>query len=279
MRIIRAEAPRDFNLYLFGDAHEGTVAHYAKGFREMCNTIMKDPIGLAVDHGDTIEAIAIDDQRYDPVTCESRVLQQIDEAIEDRRKIAARGKLIAMVDGNHERKLWKYGEIVAHMANKLGVQYLGYTGKIQWVDPKGKLMFKHYATHGRKSINSTADDPLRQETNMKLSLKRALKKKAGDCALMTMGHTHRLMVSEPIHTLYLTDNGIDVQQNYFRTQQTAQYIHPDHRWYVNTGSFYRTQVIGADTYSEIAQYDPLELGYAVAHIRDGLLVDIETVKL
>lgn len=277
MRLLDVSMPDNFNLYLFGDAHEGTIAHYGKGFAEMTSAIMDDPIGYAVDHGDMIEAITIDDKRYDPDTCKDRVLTQIDTAIEVRREMAEAGKLKAVLMGNHEDKLWRYGGIGEHIAGKLGVPYLGFTGKLSYRTKGGKLMFKHFVTHGRKSINSAADDPVRREANMLLSLKRILLAKAGDCALMSMGHTHRLMVARPYHALYLTDDGSTVKQNYYRTQQTEDYIHPDHRWYVNTGSFYRTQVMDADTYSEKAQYDPLELGYAKIKVRDRLVVEARRV--
>lgn len=277
MRLLDVAMPGDFNLYLYGDCHEGTVAHYGKGFAEMSAAILSDPIGYAVDHGDMIEAITIDDKRYDPDTCKDRVLTQIDTAIEVRREMAEAGKLLAILKGNHEDKLWRYGDIGEHIAGKLGVAYLSYTGKLSYRSGDGKLMFKHYVSHGRRSINSCADDPVRREANMLLSLKRILGAKAGDCALMSMGHTHRLMVARPYHALYLTDDGSTVQQHYYRTQQTEDYIHPDHRWYVNTGSYYRTQVMGADTYSEKAQYDPLELGYARVEIRGGLIAKAERV--
>lgn len=277
MRLLDVAMPGDFNLYLYGDCHEGTVAHYGKGFAEMTSAIMDDPIGYAVDHGDMIEAITIDDKRYDPDTCKDRVLTQIDTAIEVRREMAEAGKLKAVLMGNHEDKLWRYGCIGEHIAGKLGVPYLGFTGKLSYRTNGGKLMFKHFVTHGRKSINSAAGDPVRREANMLISLKSILLAKAGDCALMSMGHTHRLMVARPYHALYLTDDGSTVKQNYYRTQQTEDYIPPDHRWYVNTGSFYRTQVMDADTYSEKAQYDPLELGYAKIKVRDRLVVEARRV--
>lgn len=279
MRFHERAMPDDFNLYLFGDTHEGTVAHYRDGFKAMAQTIIDDPMGYGVDHGDMIEAITIDDKRYDPDTCSDRVLSQISTAIEARREMAEAGKLLAILNGNHELKLWRFGEISEHVAKVLQVPYLGYTGVLSYFDKSGGLMFKHYATHGRKGIGSAADDPVRRDANMKISLKRILGGKAGDCALMSMGHTHRLMVVQPHHALYLTSDGDRVKQNYYRTEQAAHFIHPDHRWYVNTGSFYRTQVVGADTYSEIAQYDPLELGYAKVSVRDGLIRDVERVLL
>jgi hypothetical protein len=137
-----------------------------------------------------------------------------------------------------------------------------------------------FLTHGYGSINSSADDGVRRKANMRLSLKRKLKDKAGDCILMGMAHTHKLIVSKPEETLYLTDNGKQIKQNYTASKHTDGYIHPDHRWYVNTGSFYRLYgKDGISGYAERAGYDPVELGYILIKVRNREIIAVEKVLL
>ena len=98
-------------------------------------------------------------------------------------------------------------------APHLGCEYGTYTCKVSVVDDDNNLMYKMFLTHGYGSIRSVADDPVRREANMKLGLKRKLQHKAADCAVMGMGHTHRLMIVPPKRELYLTDDGKRISQH------------------------------------------------------------------
>ena len=98
---------------------------------------------------------------------------------------------------------------------------------------------------------------------------------AGDCILMAFGDTHKLVVTEPTKSLYLTDDGSQVVQHYTKDMPSTKYIHPDHRWYANTGSFVKGQEIGVDSYVSRAGYDPTELGYVVANVKKGRMVEVK----
>jgi len=113
-------------------------------------------------------------------------LEQVKIAIKKREPI--KDKILDILQGNHERKLWRFGDLAKEVADALGVQYGTYTDKMTVNDSKGNLMYKVYHTHGFKSIFSSADDPLRRKVNMELILKRHLKFKAADCAVMIKGH-------------------------------------------------------------------------------------------
>ena len=102
---------------------------------------------------------------------------------------------------------------------------------------------------------------------MHLILKRHLKFKAGDCAVMVKGHTHKLLVCKPEAELYLTDDGKRIQQKYTGWGQNEEYIHPDARWYGNTGSFLKLHGKGISGYAEIFEYDPVELGFLILKVR------------
>ena len=284
MKIITKVLPANHNLFLFGDDHEGTILRHKKGWDQLVNMMNSEYAGVSanfgVDHGDIIEAIMTDDPRYDPETTETSIpMEQQARAIENRKEIA--DKLLVILEGNHPRKLWRFGAITKTVCRKLNVPYGTWSAKLIFRDRKDRLLYKSFHTHGRKTITSTADDPKRRIVNMRLILKRHLKFKMGDCALMSKGHTHKLIVCEPESELYITDNGSKTKQSYTMqgTSHTEGFIHPDHRWYVNAGSFLRLYGEDVSGYAEIGEYDPIELGFAVARKRNRKIQGIDKVIL
>ena len=211
--------------------------------------------------------------------CKSEQLpqEQVEQAKVIREPI--KDKLITILSGNHDRVLWKFGDHVEGICDYFGIPYGTATAKITINDKKGNLMYKHFAMHGARSIRSTADDPTRRKSNMELSLKRSMKFKAGDCAVMTKGHTHRILVAEPIKELYLTDDNGKIKQHYTGSGQNESYIHPDSRWYGNTGSFLKLYGIGHSGYAEIFEYDPMELGWLILRIRGKQIVSLDPFYL
>jgi len=238
-----------------------------------------------IEGGDDIEAILIDDKRFspeqlrDPKTGESAplMLAQIDRAIELRQPI--KDKMLFKLMGNHERALWRFGDITQKICKELGVEYGTYTAKLTVEDSRSKPMYKVYDTHGRKNITSTADDPKRRYSNMELILKRHLRFKAGDCAVMVKHHTHKLLVCKPVSELYLVDDGKKIKQQYTSWGQNEPYIHPDARWYGNAGSFLKLFGGGISGYAELAEYDPVELGFLCIIVRDKKIVELRPIRL
>ena len=263
MQLLGYRLPDDHNLFLFGDVHTGSSLIHKEGWDKMIDMMHSEVDGVAsnfgVDHGDIIEAIDLSDPRFDPYTNEGYILDQIKEAIRMRKPIAK--KMLTILEGNHPLKKWRFGEITKQVCQELNVAYGTWTAKIS-IFAKRKntytLMYKHYCTHGRRQVSSSADDPQRRLVNMKIALKRQMKFKAGDCLLMSKGHTHKLLISKPVSELYLVDDGKMLHQRYTESPQTAEYIHPDHRWYFNTGSFMKLYGMGLSGYAEQAEYDPIE---------------------
>ena len=114
-----------------------------------------------------------------------------------------------------------------------------------------------------------------------------IKNKFGDTLLNSMGHTHKLIICPPIGGVeekvipFLKGGKTKIETKYTRVEKVDGYIHPDFKWYVNTGSFLKLydakyEVSG---YAERANYDPVELGFAVALIRDGKLKRINKVAV
>ena len=57
------------------------------------------------------------------------------------------------------------------------------------------------------------------------------------------------------------------------------YIEPNHRYYVNTGTFLKTYGLGVDGYGERRGYDSIERGWVVVMVRDGKLTEVRKVRI
>ena len=282
MQIIHKTLPTDHNLYLISDTHEGTLLQHTHGIERMIQAVLEDKNNYVAILGDLAEGITIDDKRYDPATTDDRVptpLQQYRSLVEMFKPIKER--IVVVLEGNHDYKISaRFGNGVRDIfCSGLNVPFGTYSCKLAIGDKRGKLQYKAYLTHGYGNINSTADDPVRQEANMFLALKRKLAPKAGDCALMAMGHTHKLLVKPPISRLYLADDGVKVKQHYTKADYRSEYIDPDLRWYLNTGSFYKNFHMGESGYAERFGYNPTELGHIVTEVRNGNIDNVRKVIL
>ena len=293
MRLIQKQIPRNANIFLFSCTHWGTPFQHVSGWEELVGTITSKYDGLpikanvGIHHGDIIEAKELGHPHHTITTARPDLITgQIDQAIRELSKI--RKHLVTILQGNHEQGLHRFGNVAEYIARHVGAVYGTYTSKITYVDPKGSILFKHFATHGRKPIGSTADDIIRQLSNQQLQLKRHLKFKAGDALLMSKGHTHKLFYVEPRPTLYLTDNGKRIKQKFTETGSVDGYINPDMRWYANVGAFFKMysdefneyndedplhSVVSS--YAELAEYDPIELGFLIVKVRDGNIAGID----
>ena len=270
--------PANFNLFHFGDKHEGSVLSSDKAWNKLCDVMNSEYDGCrnnyGVNGGDNIEAITVDDKRFsEEKLTEPLPLAQAKAIIKKHEPIAR--MMLALLLGNHCRKLWRFGNLAEYIANELGIPYGTYTCKLSFVDTKGELLFKVYETHGFKSITSTADDPKRRRTNQEIILKRHLKFKAADCVVMVKHHTHKLLVCKPDEDLFLYDDGKEIKQSYTGWGQNERYIHPDARWYGNAGSFLKLFGKGISGYAELFEYDPVELGFLVTKVRDKKVKSIE----
>lgn len=281
MEFIERSVPKNFNVFFLGDLHIGSSLFHEAGFQRAINSIKRRYKGIAhnvvIGMGDYIEAIDTSDKRFDLDTTDIRKIRpelQMEYFIEQMRPI--RKKIVTLLYGNHEHTLLRYYDYVRGACKELKVPFGTYSSVITFVN-QGSPLFKVFATHGRGLVGSTADSPERRIANMKLQLKRKLWNKAGDCVIMAFGHTHKLLIAEPEKTLYLTSNGKRVKQHYTDAKQLDDFIPRDHRYYVNTGSLLRLFGERVSGYAERAMYDPVELGYPVAMVRDGQVVGVNKV--
>ena len=271
----------DFNLFCYGDVHEGAKHKHKEGWAKLVEMLHSKYDGLherrnfALDHGDIMEGICTDHPYYDALTVEGNILRQIEECVKQR--IAIKDKIVCILDGNHPYNLIKFGEVTKVVCERLGVKYGTFTSRIAYTN-KDIVMFKHFATHGHGTINSTIDDPTDRHNSMIRSLRKRLQWKASDCALMSMGHTHKLLVYEPKADLGIRDNGTELLSDYVR-YANADNLPYNERWYLNTGSFLKLYELGISGYAERRNYDPLDLGFLIVKIRGGKIAGVDKIIL
>lgn len=283
MQILSRELPKTHDLYMAGDIHNGTVFQHEDGVNQLIEAVGSKHSNRLILMGDLAEAITIDDKRYsrssENVKIPTPVLQYKD--LVKRFKPIAK-QIVVANDGNHDLKIAnRYGNCVKDIfCQELNVPHGTYTSKISITDSKGKLMYKVFASHGFGSISSSLTDPAKKEAGMLASLRNRLMYHSSDCAISVMGHTHKLLIRRPASELYLYDDGQDkIKHGYTAHPQVGEYIPPDSRWYVNSGCFYKLYVNGITGYAEMKGYTPNELGYAVAQIDNGKIMDIKKVIL
>lgn len=284
MEFVTRKTPANFNVFFIGDVHVGTLLHNENGFKKAMAMVKKPFKGVThnvvILMGDLFEAIDTSDHRFDIYSVDRgriRADEQVDYLLEHLYPI--RKKIVLVHEGNHEFKLKRVYNYSRHIANYLDVPFGTYSAITTFVDAKGKKRFKTFTTHGAGSINSVAGPPERIAANLATALKRKLMNMAGDCAVMAMGHTHKLITVDPISTLYITSDSNRVYDNYTGAAQNADYIHPDLRYYLNTGSFTKLYERGVSGYAERAGYTPMEQGFPVITVRKGLITGAEKVTL
>ena len=286
MKLLEKKIPSTCQIVLWGDSHEGNIAKHDKGVEKIKEWILAKRNRYWVHMGDECDSITTDDKRYafDPKQRDPIPLQQSRNVVKELRPIAGRG--IVMLNGNHNQKLARFGNLTRDIVCEgLKVPYGTWSCKVRLVTSDGdggvRQVCKMFLTHGiGGTIKSNAKDEEQRRANMKAALKRKLVKKAADCLIMAMGHTHLLLRVPPANRLLVVDDGEEIQQKYLgQGDGAAPYIEPDCRWYANTGSLVKLYQMESETYAERAGYDPIELGYIVVDIKGGVVQDLKKVRL
>lgn len=293
MRLFTFKVPNDFNLFLHGDAHKYVKAHSEKGYKKFIDSVNSEYEGVpalnnyVVDFGDFADLIPIRHPYYDPKFHKLSPLEQMELFVDDYKELVH--ALLFVLDSTHPQMLADMGNVTEFLCAQLRDKYktrntsfyATQTARAEFISTKGTRIFKLYATHGSKTVTSTADDDIRVDSNMALILKRHLRKKASDCAIMAKGHSHKLIIQSPKPKLCVTDNSKKLVAKYPKPSDYhgLDYIPEEMRWYVNTGSFLRSQILDMSTYAEKREYDPVDLGFAVVLVRDRKIMDIKRVTI
>jgi len=286
MKLLQQFLPGDCDIYEVGDSHNGSLCCHEEAEEEMVSKVEKNPIGYLGFMGDAAETVFINHPYYDPESLKkdgnSNVIKtDIQCEVVAKRYSPIADKLLFWLMGNHEYRVLKTHNMVDMILKDKNIdrREIGcdFAVKFTILDKKGKPKLKLYAHHGSGLSNNNAGTERQKRTNSLVALQRKLSPMAGDCICQSIGHTHKLLVAEPLSRLYLVDEGGKIKQKYIKTINNDGYIDPENRWYCNTGSFFKSQMIGFDSYAERNMYPPTELGYIVIHIRDYKVESIEKV--
>lgn len=294
MRLIRFQLPANHELCLAGDLHDGSLFSDEDRFLECREYVLSQSNRRLWCMGDMQEAITIDDPRYDVATHQSLPLQSRDHICDILEPLGK--QLLGGVIGNHEWKLRRFGNLWLDVCNELSkkhenhkVEYGTMSAVLEiWsLGENPEVMYKLFAHHGSfLSLRSQAKDYEQQQGNIKATFKRRMAPLMGDCLIMAAGHTHRLLVVPPTERLYLYHDRDKIQQGYLAQGKNDQYINPDQRWYVNTGSFYRIYAaryghdgIPHSGYAEQRGYEPMDHGFGCIVCHDRKVQEVKAIKL
>jgi len=280
---------------LQGDAHKYTKAHSKEGYKLLFDSVNSEFEGVpssknyVIDFGDFADLIPIHHKYYDPKIHKIPPLEQIELFLKEYQFIAH--AVLFILDSTHPQILGaNIGNVTEFVCHQLREKYKPYrrdglygtfTAKADFRSVDNKRIFKLYCTHGSKSLFSAADDDIRVDSNLALALKRHLRKKASDCAIMAKGHTHKLISQEPKPKLCIIDDGHRLISKYPEPTDyhALEYIPEEMRWYLSTGSFRRSQILDIVDYAEKREYDPADLGFLVCMIRDRKIASVKKVVL
>jgi hypothetical protein len=256
---------------------------------ETCMTdILADKHGYAGHMGDFIEAININDNRFDFTSKDPIPLRQAKRAVSVLSPIASRLRFGLL--GNHEYTLMRFGNFAQYICDELSrknkntVIYGSYSSVVNVYDKHG-LMYRMFVSHGY-TLSSAAKDPIQRKANLMANLKRKLEGKNGQAVIMAMGHCHKLISVEPDELYFKQEDGKLKGRYLTHVMGDVGYIPPEQRYYFATGAFSRLYTDETDTdgtpvsgYAERAGYDPVELGYVKWQVEDRQIVKTEVLTV
>lgn len=265
--------PFSAEIIFAGDTHWGSHFTHEDGIDFLVDYVRSKPNRLMVHMGDWIEAITVDDKRFDPRT--TKVPIPAEQAHQITRKFyPLRKRMITGLRGNHERAVHRTIDLASDICHDLGIPYGTDEARIIFTY-KDQPFFNAFVIHGSKLFKSNAKDWEQQQANKKAALKLYLQNKMGDCAVMVCGHAHWLAVVPPSQRLFLLDGEGGVKQGYLGgSMGNGGYINPDQRWYGCSGSFYKRYIDGVSSYGA---YDPNELGFLTLIIERGEIIELKRI--
>jgi hypothetical protein len=288
MELIHRVMPKDHTIIMTSCWHSGSSNCHKDGILELVDKVKSRKNYFMGHHGDMIEAIVPGDKRYCSSSIDVSTIQpdkQRDWIIETCRPIA--NKILFFQIGNHEFKLINTTNIAHDICMSLNVPYGALMCKFVATDRDGKVLYKWFAMHGKKGLPKGAKDSTQRRGNRAAALKRILEETGHcDCILMSQGHDHSaLMVVPPSisdEVSVIDDGRVFKELKHTSPPQNSQFIPPEARWYAICGSMRKTLAppgSGVLDYAELAGYGPSPLGWVEARIENGVVVDVQALRL
>lgn len=299
MRLLTVDLPAEHTVVLGGDWHVGnrscshdTISAQIKRVRDSKNTYFAHL-------GDVAEKTPVDhkhfsvDQLVPPPGWDKPLVTATDQYDYAERELFPQvaDKTIVCLEGNHDFRFNNSaGNQLAAMLGRLNIPFGTYMCKVQ-VTVEGEPAYKMLLWHGWSGLSGQRNpDPMVRRHQMQKSLKTKLASLASDCEIMAMGHTHQLVVTEPIgHTVFGDDRNdlLAVYRTLPKMKIPAgngkwlDYVPPESRWYVNTGSTLKGYEVDEanpySTYSEKWGLPPADLGWAEVSYSKGQGLNVKPI--
>lgn len=276
--------PSSFHLFAVGDIHMGNSEMSENAINSMMRTVRSKKNAFVYLQGDQLESIVLTDKRFsldNHIGRGPRIDAQRDAFLELLDPIGDRVRWI--LDGNHERRLANIALPNQDIAKAWDTVYANGT--------LAKAIFPGFrlcSWHGAGYIGSYAGDQKQRHVNEQIALKRKLRRlPASDADVLTCGHYHRLILSEPDPRLILLT---DPETNHL----VSDYSRPSHisvgdrglfrvpeeeRYYMSCGAFLNGYKEGQSSYVEEMGLEATELGYGHIEVKNDNLHKVETVKV
>lgn len=273
------EGTKNAIIYNTSDWHVGSKAFSEDSALRLLESAVEEDAWITFG-GDALEGKPTKSKHFDPnslvdglMTIEDQMHYFID-LVEPYKN-----HFLMLQMGNHELYLMPDYNVTAAICEGMGRPDI-YGDYQTWVK-YGDITMHFW--HGRPTMPRGAKDPIQREANQKAWLKNKFQDLAGSADAHYMGHTHQCMIVEPLRKCALLNSGDNVKRHYFHEEKTEvdgmPYIHPDGRWYVNTGTLRRGGGFDTIDYSEVAGYAPPALAYTRTEIKNGRIVDIKKIEL
>lgn len=277
--------PSSCHLYAANDFHVGNIETSEVTIQRFVRVVKSKKNSRVYLQGDLLESIMINDPRFGlDIHCNRgpRIDAQRDAFLELLDPIADR--VLWVLDGNHERRLSNIALPNKDIAKQWDTVY-AYGTLVKAIFPGFRLC----SWHGSGYIGSRAGDQKQRHTNEQIALKRKLRQlPAQDCEVVTCGHFHRLILSEPDpRLLLLTDSernqlvaDYSAPSRIWIDQERGLYRVPEEeRYYMSCGSFLKGYEEGLPSYVEDMGLEATELGYGHIEVKNDKLAKVETVKV
>lgn len=282
MKIIKKCLPKTYELVLESDCHLGNPCVDEDNIKYLVDYVGSRKNCFMTNIGDNIEAISPTDKRFSfSDTKYKSAHEQADAFI--KLHLPIKNNIIAIGDGNHEKKLWNTFQVGRYISEELGVPFGDYAYKLMvYSEPDMNVQHKMYFNHGSRNFNSRNPNPIVAEANMKNSLKNICNTYGhGDCNLIAVGHVHKSLIVEPTHNHRFNDFVYTDEQGNTKFKQkpvtdVSDYVQDDDRWYISNPSLmslFAPPGVNYTSYAEMFGYSPSRIGFTSVFIEDGKIVD------
>lgn len=233
-------------LVFLGDVHYGAKNCDVKMFEGLLKWLKKTKNAYVLGMGDMLDVGTKDSVGGSVYDQEEFVQGQLEKMVDYLSPIAKSGRLIGLIDGNHEQRISKRTglNLTKVMSQMLDTDYLGYSTNLRL--RVGGETYKVHATHGDSGA-MTVQGKLKKCLDLQLY---------NDADIFAMGHVHELMdytkVVNRQNPRHMSIENFDIH-------------------FLLTGSYLKY----FDGYAESKGYSPARLGTPIVELgADGRLINV-----